>query len=303
MKNPVFDKDLTSLLKNCDNLDLDPIVESILSLPSQTLSMRPEYQEHAGDHKAYVDAIVYEITSFGGHTIANLIRGHGVAYVDMVRDVAGKLGVVESEADTVATLEEKIILRVLRLGADQMSDEDRTALADLLALESEIAGETADAPGAEDSDEVGGPTPGLETGSEGDRDYGRIAAGDNGQLERGADEGFPEAEVSRRLADSATALAGDRIFSVVDHVARTTRVRRTMIAASKVAVIKALTSPLGGALSWAAAIGRGLHDLMGPNYAASLALVAHIGLLRQKYEQIERDIETDAVEVGSPALS
>ncbi|MBC8145465.1 MAG: hypothetical protein H7X80_07755, partial [bacterium] len=144
MKNPVFDKDLTALLKNCENIDLDPIVETILGLPSQTLSRQTGYQQHAGDHRAYVDEIVYEITSFGGHTLANMARGHGVAYADMVNDVAEKLGVNADDDDAVATLEEKIILRVLRLSADSMSDDDRIALADLLALEAEISGQALD---------------------------------------------------------------------------------------------------------------------------------------------------------------
>lgn len=299
MKNPLFDKDLTSLLKNCDNTELDPIVETILSLPSQTLSLRPEYLEHEGDHKSYVDEIVYEITSFGGHTLANLIRGHGVAYADMVRDVASKLEVDDTPADTVATLEEKIILRILRLGSSQMSEEDRLALADLLALESEI-GEVNGQMRTEESLE---PQSELEIGAEGDRDYAGVRGDSNGQLERGASEEFPEAEVSRRLADSATALAGDRIFHVVEHVARTTRIRRTMVAATKAALVKLVTSPLGGGLSWAAALSKGLHDLMGPNYTASLALVAHVGLLRQKYEQIERDMATEEVADSGIALT
>lgn len=301
MKNPVFDKDLTSLLKNCENDDLDPIVQTILSLPSQTMTLRPEYKEHQGDHKSYVDAIVYEITSLGGHTLANLARGHGVSYADMVHDVAEKLDVTTSSEDSVGTLEEKIILRILRLSAREMSEEDRVALADLLALEREINGraDDDDLVDEEEDEDVDGEDD--EIGDEGDRDYSGETL-DDGQLE-GETESFPEAEVSRRLADSATALAGDRILSAVEHVARTTRVRRTMVAASKALIVKAVTSPLGGAISWIAALGRGLHDLMGPNYAASLLLIAHIGLIRQKYEQIERDMINDEVEDGSIALT
>jgi uncharacterized protein YaaW (UPF0174 family) len=303
MKNPVFDKDLTSLLKNCDNNDLDPIVELILGLPSETLTQREAYLEHEGDHKAYVDEIVYEITSFGGNTVANLVRGHGIPYHDMVRDVGGKLGVDETEADTIGTLEEKIILRVLRLGASQMTEEDREALADLLDLESEINDDlestesTADETAGGSSDE-----PASEPGEEGDRDYEGSTAATNGQLEAGSEESFPEAEVSRRLADSATSLLGDRIFHVVENVARMTRIRRVLVTAAKVTLVKMATRPLGGGISWLAALGKGIHDLSGPNYTASLSLVCHIGLLRQKYEQIERDMLTEDVEDGSIAL-
>jgi uncharacterized protein YaaW (UPF0174 family) len=283
MKNPVFDKDLTSLLKNCDNADLDPIVETIRSLPSETLTKRPAFIEHAGDHKAYVDEIVYEITSLGGNTLANLFRGQGVAYADMVRDGAKKLGIDETASDTVATLEEKMILRILHLGADEMSEDDRLALADLLAIDESLEDETGaletseDEPVDEGEDEQEGGVEGIaaEVGEE-----------------------FPEAEVSRRLADSATSLMGDRIFSAVEHVARTTRVRRALVGAAKAMLVKAVTAPLGGGVSWVAALGKGLHEIMGPNYTASLFLVAHIGLLRQKYEQIERDVSDEVTAIG-----
>src|SRR5687768_15289655 len=132
MKNPVFDKDLTTLLRQCDNSDLDPIVSIILASPSQTLTVKQAYREHAGDHKAYIDELIYEITSFGGNSLANLVRGHGVPYAEMVRDVAGRLGITPTVVDTTATLEEKVILKVLKLSYDQMSPEDRTALGDLI---------------------------------------------------------------------------------------------------------------------------------------------------------------------------
>src|ERR1043165_1559759 len=119
MKNPVFDKDLTPLLRGSDNGDLDPIVELILSAPSQTLTIKPSYREHTGDHKNYVDEIVYEITSFGGNSLANLVRGHGIPYAEMVRDVAGKMMIKPSLVDTTATLEEKVILKILRLSYDR----------------------------------------------------------------------------------------------------------------------------------------------------------------------------------------
>lgn len=288
MKNPVFDKDLTTLFKNCENVDLAPIVETILSLPSQTLTLQPAYKLHAGDHRAYVDELVYEVTSLGGHTLANLARGHGVAYADMVHDVADKLDVRSGEDDAVATLEEKIILRVLRLSAEHMTEDDRIALADLLSLEEEIRSAT-------ESDEFDDADDDLEQDetdlfeTPGGRDD-NVDVADVVLIERDA---FPGDEVGRRLADSATALVGDRIFSAVDHVARTTRIKRAMIAASKVLIVKAVTSRLGGPLSWFAAIGRGLHDLMGPNYAASLSLIAHVGLIRQKYEQLERDVSAE----------
>jgi uncharacterized protein YaaW (UPF0174 family) len=134
MKNPVFDKDLTSLLRNSSNEELDPIVQLILAAPSQTLTIQKAYRDHTGDHQSYVDELVYEITSFGGNSIANLVRGHGISYAEMVRDVAKRLLVSTSITDTVETLEEKIILKILKLSYDRMEVEDRIALGQLINL-------------------------------------------------------------------------------------------------------------------------------------------------------------------------
>ncbi len=137
MKNPVFDKDLTPLFRGCDNADLDPLVEIILTAPGETLTLKETYREHSGDHKSYIDEIVYEITSLGGNTLANLVRGHGIPYAEMVRDVARKLGVHPRVTDDTKTLEEKTLLKVLEINYEQLDEEDRVALAELMDLERE----------------------------------------------------------------------------------------------------------------------------------------------------------------------
>jgi uncharacterized protein YaaW (UPF0174 family) len=249
MKNPVFDKDLTTLLRQCDNSDLDPIVSIILAAPSQTLTVKQSYREHAGDHKSYIDEIIYEITSFGGNSLANLVRGHGVPYAEMVRDVAGRLGLTPSAIDTTATLEEKVIVKVLKLSYEQMSPDDRTALGDLMNA------------GAEDGEEIA------------------------------FDDGFPEQEIGRRLGDGASSLMGDRIQNAVNVAARSTQIRHALGTAAKAVLTKVATASLGGPVSWAALIGQSVYDLFGPSTSTAIALVAHIGLIRQKQEQIRQDGE------------
>lgn len=259
MKNPVFDKDLTALLRNCENSDLDPIVETILSIPSQTLTRQKSFREHRGDHKAYVDEIIYEITSLGGNTLANLVRGHGVAYREMVCDVAAKLGIHAGASDDVETVEEKVILKLLHMAYRKMSAEDRSALAELI---------NAGFPEGESID---------------------------------FDDNFPELEISRRLGDGATSLLGDRLQHAIDIASHSTRVRRGLVGATKLVLTRMATGALGGPISWAATLGEGLYNLLGPNYPASVALVAHIGLIRQKYEQIDRDMVTEMVAEGELA--
>lgn len=244
MKNPVIDKDLTQLLKQCEAEELEPIVSIILSSPSQTLTVQPAYRELQGQHLRYVDEIVYEITSFGGNSLANLVRGQGIPYAEMVRDVAGKLGIKPALTDTVPTLEGKILLRIIRLAYDRLNEEDRQALQELLEL------------------------------SEGLDDSGE----------------FPEAEISQQLASAGTSLLGDRIQNAIGIAARSAKFRQALNGVLKAGIAKIAVMGLGGPVSWAVAAGQALYDLFGPNYTIAISLIAQIGLLRQKYEQIGRDM-------------
>lgn len=155
MKNPVFDKDLTPLLHRCDNTDLEPLVNIITTAPSQTLTIRERYRTHNGDHRTYIDEIVYEITSFGGNSLANLVRGRGVPYAEMVRDVARTLSITPLVTDITATLEEKIVLKVLEINYRQMSEEDRIALAELIDVDGISNGADGEFPEEEVSRRLG----------------------------------------------------------------------------------------------------------------------------------------------------
>jgi len=251
MKKPVFDKDLTQLMRQSDNEDLDPIVSIILSSPSQTLTIKEGYKEHSGDHKAYVDELVYEITSFGGNSLANLIRGQGVPYAEMVRDVASTLGIRPLVTDVTAMLEEKAILRILKLSYDALEEEDRLALKDLLDL---------------------------------------APADGDGQDGLDFSNGFPEEEIGMRLATAGTSLIGDRMQNAIHVAARTTKIRQTVSSIIKSAVAKVATLGLGGPVSWSVAVGQAIYELFGPNYTIAIGLVAQIGLLRQKHAQLQRDV-------------
>lgn len=252
MKNPVVDKDLTQLLKQCEAEELETIVGIILSSPSQTLTVQPGYREHQGNHLRYVDEIVYEITSFGGNSLANLVRGQGIPYAEMVRDVAGKLGIKPALTDTVPTLEGKILLKIIKLAYDRLNEEDRLALQELLELGD-----------------------GLDEAGE-----------------------FSEEEIGRQLATAGTSLLGDRIQNAIGVAARSAKFRQAINGVLKAGIAKLAMVSLGGPVSWAVAAGQALYDLFGPNYTTAIGLIAQIGLLRQKYEQLGRDMVAGEVEAS-----
>ncbi|GAB7140785.1 hypothetical protein RsTz2092_07380 [Deferribacterales bacterium RsTz2092] len=122
------DKGLDDLLKQCSNDDLEPLVGYILKKSTEGLSAKPEYKMHHPNHKKYVKEIVDEIQLFGGNTIANLYRGHGVPYAEIVSDVASKLGVKTNSDMYVEDLEREIQVKMLENMYKEMNDEQKEAL-------------------------------------------------------------------------------------------------------------------------------------------------------------------------------
>ena len=92
---------LTPLLKQATNEDLEPLVEYLTGTFSEHFSGREVYQTHYPNHQKYVDVIESELRRFGGNTIANVFRGEGPPYDEIVRDVANKLDVDFEDSDSV----------------------------------------------------------------------------------------------------------------------------------------------------------------------------------------------------------
>ena len=96
------------------HLECDPFVgQSQLS----TLSAREQEGWLANNRSQ----IVREISLVGGHTIANTLRGHGVPYIEIVRDLADKFKVEHSTLDLVDTIETNLILRMWNTTIKQLT--------------------------------------------------------------------------------------------------------------------------------------------------------------------------------------
>lgn len=184
MKNPVFDKDLTPLLRQCDNTDLQAIIDVILADTRQTLDRQAAYLEHQGDHRSYVDEIVYEVTSFGGNSLTNLVRGHGITYAEMVHEVVGLLGIHAPVGADVARLEQLVVLKLLKLGREDMDEADTTALAELLELSAGI--DNADAGASVDQEELSRRLATEATSLSGDRIRSAVESAKRAVQRRGA---------------------------------------------------------------------------------------------------------------------
>lgn len=124
----VFDRSLTSLLRSCSNEDLDPLVGYIVSASTNELSIKDAYKASKPKHRAYVDEIVYEVRTFGGNTIANVVRDAGVPYSEVAWDVCDHVGGDPKKGDSVAELELKAVSKILADTLESASPEDRAAM-------------------------------------------------------------------------------------------------------------------------------------------------------------------------------
>lgn len=84
-----------------------------------------------------------EISTAGGHTIANLFRGgKGVPYREIVWDVASHVKVKLSPVDTIATAEGKIAAKQLKIILEKLTEEQRRELAENLEREAKKHGKS-----------------------------------------------------------------------------------------------------------------------------------------------------------------
>ena len=91
MNTVAFDPNLNPVIDAASNDELDVLHALIKTKLSETLSIQEAYKKHYPDHQKYADLIAREIRDFGGNSVANVVRGKGPAYHDIVCDVAKAL--------------------------------------------------------------------------------------------------------------------------------------------------------------------------------------------------------------------
>ncbi len=134
------DHDLVPLLRSTSNELLDPLVGYLTADGegrfSSELDLTNAYKTYYPDHLKYVDEISAELQLFGGNTIANkILRGYGVRYEEICRDVAKRLKVNLNEAASVENIESQILMKVLEDAWDKMNDGEKRAFLDELGIE------------------------------------------------------------------------------------------------------------------------------------------------------------------------
>jgi len=129
MKNTsVFDKDLNPIMEIASNEDLDTLVSYVTDKLSEDLTTHDAYKKHSPNHSKYADLIAKEIRDMGGNSFANLWRGEGPSYHEIVCDVASKLKAPYNNNKSIEDIENSILETILKTALDNMSDDEKREL-------------------------------------------------------------------------------------------------------------------------------------------------------------------------------
>lgn len=124
--------ELYPLLQASTDEELDPLVLYILNAATEMLSIEAAYKEHNPKHSRYADLIGNEIRSFGGNSFANIFRGGGPEYAEVVADVCSQIGAEVRKGDSVAEMERKAIAKIFADAWERMDATDREAFCEEL---------------------------------------------------------------------------------------------------------------------------------------------------------------------------
>lgn len=124
----IFDEDLNPVLELADNNDLEPLVDYLKQKISEDLTSSDGYKNNYPDHTNYADLIAKEIRDMGGNSFANIWRGEGPGYHEIVCDVADKLKAPYNKNKSIDEIENSILETILSNAIDKMSESEKEEL-------------------------------------------------------------------------------------------------------------------------------------------------------------------------------
>ena len=124
----VYDENLNPVLARASNEELGILHDIFIDKVSETLTTEDAYEEHYPNHGKYADLIAKELREFGGNTFANLFRGEGPHYYEIVCDVAKSVKAPFSEGQEIADVEASILATILAKAFEKMSEEEKLVI-------------------------------------------------------------------------------------------------------------------------------------------------------------------------------
>ncbi|MBM9592365.1 DnaJ domain-containing protein [Leptospira sp. 201903075] len=122
-----YDRHLTPLFTSCSDEELDDIVNVLLKKSLNKLKKDNDFQLIGRFYPSkYTGRLIKEIQRVGGNSIANVMRGGGVEYSQIVQDVARKVGIKKELIPQGTEAAERMVLsHLLEKAYEKMSDEQK----------------------------------------------------------------------------------------------------------------------------------------------------------------------------------
>lgn len=131
VKHFTNDKDL-KFLYDCPNDRLKSLVDVIIYDAkdgklryTEGLSHAKTFRENYPNNiKAMLPEVIDELQRFGGNTLRNIFRGHGVSYREILENVCKKQKVSFNKGISTELLERYLLQKILLTSVDKMTEED-----------------------------------------------------------------------------------------------------------------------------------------------------------------------------------
>lgn len=102
---------------------------------TEYLTLNEKYKRHYPNHTMYWKEIIEELQHFGGNSLANIFKGHGVLYREILCDVCKKMKVKYNGRASTKEIEQELVLKVLHVALQKMSPSELQSFADELGIE------------------------------------------------------------------------------------------------------------------------------------------------------------------------
>jgi len=113
-----------SFLHNCTKDELEPIVKILTDSSTSKLDNDSEYLKHYPDHTKYTYSIIDDYETFGGNTIMNKVRGYGVGYAEILKDVCKEMKVKIDKNASLNTMEISLITKITEDAIEKMTPQE-----------------------------------------------------------------------------------------------------------------------------------------------------------------------------------
>lgn len=141
MSNYEYDSDL-EFLKKCTNEELEGLFNILVydkdgeKRTTEELTNSKEYKKYRKNFRLYWEKIAGELQHYGGNTLANIFRGHGVEYEEILDDVIEELKIDDSDLYTLKDKEDALLKQIFSNMVENMSISQKKELAKELGLKS-----------------------------------------------------------------------------------------------------------------------------------------------------------------------